>query len=118
MVLGAIVVVVYDTLTAIISVATGISYSFFALGSFVISLTFGFLLGRAAKWYLGALSGAANGLVEATVGWAISWLIGPGKPEFETDAVMIAIIVGLAINIGAVLGLIGGSLSLLFRRNA
>lgn len=118
LVFGVIVVVVYDTCTALISTLSGIAYSYFAFGSFIISLTFGFLLGRSTKWYLGALAGAANGLTEATLGWAISWAIGPGKPEFETDTVTIAMIVILAIDIGAVLGFIGGAFSLLFRRNA
>jgi len=118
LVFGAVVVVGYDTLASIISLLTGIRYDVFALGSFLISLTFGFLLARKTKWYYGALSGAVNGLTEATLGWAISWSIGPGKPDFATDGVMIVIIAVLAINIGAVLGLVGGLFSLLFRRDA
>jgi hypothetical protein len=117
--LGAALIVAYDTLTALLSAATGISYGLFSIGSFLIYILFGFLVGRHSRWYLGAVSGAVIALAESTIGWAISWYIGPGKPPIEIDASATVIgVIALVIPFGAFLGLIGGLLSLAVRRNA
>ncbi len=117
--IGAIIIVLYDTIAAIISIGTGISYGWFSLGSFVIYLLFGFLTGRVSLWYLGALTGALIAVAESTIGWAVSWSIGPGRPTEEMNiAVLIIGAILLVVPIGAITGLIGGLASLMSKPNA
>lgn len=116
--LGAVVIVAYDTMTALVSAGFGISYGLFSIGSFLIYFLFGLLTALKSRWLVGALAGAVIGFAEATVGWAISWAVGPGKPPVDMDAVAIIATIALVIPIGAFLGLLGGLFSLIGRRNA
>src|SRR5687767_5139606 len=89
-VIGVLLVVVFDVAASLIAVSTGIPYFTFAIGSLLIYVLFGFLTGLYSKWFYGAAAGAVIGLVESTLGWAISWYIGPGKPEIEMNVLLIA----------------------------
>ena len=116
--LGAAVILVYDTLTAIVSATTGVSYGLFSIGSFAIYILFGFLVGRRSRWPWGVLAGALIALVETTIGWAISWSLGPGRPSAEVGPMAVIAVIPLVVLFGAVFGLIGGLLSLIVGRNA
>jgi hypothetical protein len=64
---------------------------------------------------MGVLGGAAVALTEATLGWAVSWAIGPGAPDAQDREA--AILVGTALLVcatGAALGFFAG----LFARRA
>lgn len=115
---GAVLIVVYDTVTALVSAGFGVSYGIFAIGSFLISFLFGLLAARKSRWFVGAIAGAVIAFSEATVGWAISWAVGPGKPPVEMDAFAIVVTIALVIPIGAFLGLLGGLFSLIGKGNA
>jgi hypothetical protein len=54
------------------------------------------------------LAGGITGFVDATLGWYISWIIGPGRPDIETDANGITLSIMFVIFIGVVIGFIGG----------
>jgi len=116
--IGAIVIFLFDAVSAFISRSTGLAYAWFSIGSFLIQAGFGFLVGTRTKWFFGALMGAVLGLVESTLGWVISWNIGPGKPEIEMNPVLIAVTIVFVIITAAIVGLFGGALSLLARRDA
>lgn len=117
-VLGAIVVVTYDTVTALVSQSSNISYGLFSIGSFLIYLIFGFLVARKSRWFAGIVAGTVLGLVDSTLGWAISWNLGPGKPEFEMNAIFVAATIVSVVVLASIFGLMGGALSLLGKRSA
>jgi len=115
---GAVVVLVYDTAASFLPLSSGVSYGLFSLGSFLLYVIFGFLAARRSKWYFGAATGAILGFVDSTVGWAISWNIGPGKPAVELNMALIVITVIFVVVSATVLGLFGGVLSLVNSRHA
>ncbi|MGH9946541.1 MAG: hypothetical protein ACRD6X_05015 [Pyrinomonadaceae bacterium] len=115
---GMFGIVIYDFISAFISSSTGISYGFFSVGSFLLYILFGFLVGRTSRWYFGTIAGAMLGLAESTVGWAISWNLGPGKLDVEMNAIFIALTIVFVIILATIFGLIGGLCSLLIKRNA
>jgi len=116
---GAVAIVLYDALTAVISVSTGISYDWFAFGSLLIYFACGYLAARVSKWIFGAMAGALIALAESTLGWAISWAIGPGKlPEEMSIAVMVVGVILMVVPSGALVGLLGGLVTLLYKRDA
>ncbi len=81
-VVASIAVVLFDLVLAIGSSAIGFSYSWGVLGSYAIYSAAGVFAGRASpgREVLGATAaGAAVGLVDASVGWAVSAAIGPGR---------------------------------------
>ncbi len=115
--IGGVAVLVFDAASAIVSVLTGIDYAWFSIGSFMLYLCFSFLASRRSKWFFGSATGAFLGVVDSTLGWAISSSIGPGKvADMHLGLIVITII--SVILVGAVLGLIGGGLSLLKRSDA
>jgi len=65
-----------------------------------------------AAWYgqlnLSLLAGGIVAFVEATLGWYISCLIGPGRPKNKLSRIAIGKIVLIVTMKGAALGFIGG----------
>lgn len=116
--LGAIVVLVYDTVSSFLSIYTTVAYGWFLIGSSVLYMLFGYLAARRSKWFFGGIVGALLGLVDSTLGWAISWNIGPGKADVEMNLILI-VVTGIFVTIVAAMhGLIGGAAILLNRKNA
>src|SRR5688572_23636113 len=113
--IGVITVLVYDAVTAAVSLGTGIAYTWFAIGSTGIAILFGFIAARRSQWYVGVVVGAVLGLVDSTLGWAISWSIGPGRPEPDMSSAEILFVIIFVTFETAVLGLVGGLLSLIKR---
>lgn len=116
--MGALVVLGYDTAASALSQATGFTYEWFSIGSSVLYVLFGYLAARRSKWFFGGLVGAFLGLVDSTLGWAISWTIGPGKPDIEMTPVLIAFTVIFVMIVGAILGQFGGLITLFKKQNA
>lgn len=118
-ILTAIVaVVVYDALAAMMTLKFGYDYASFSYGSLLIYLAFGFIAGRIAAWSFGALVGAVTGLTDSTLGWWVSWMIGPGKPAERIDNFTIVTAIVFVTSEAAIVGLIGGLLSLATKRSA
>jgi hypothetical protein len=116
--IGALAVLVFDAVAAVLSLTYGPAYGWFSIGSFLLYLLFGYLVARRSKWFSGSVAGAFLGLIESTLGWAISWYIGPGKVSMEMNPVLIVATIIFVVGVAAVLGLIGGALSLLKRSDA
>ncbi len=109
--LGSIAVLLFDALASSLSLQFGFAYARAAIGTYVIYAFAGFLAGRFGGWKHGALVGVALGLVDATIGWAVSWFIGPGKPVDGASLTPI-LWIGVALTVmllGAILGAIGGA---------
>lgn len=115
--IAAIVVLVFDTVGAIASAQLGFAYSSLSPISMFIYAAAGFAAGRLAGLRAAVSIGSAVALIEATLGWFISWQIGPGRPPEEyagVGAVLVAITIVTAM--GAVFGLLGGAAARLVRR--
>jgi hypothetical protein len=113
---GASAVIVYDFVASIISKYSGVHYANFTVGSLLIYAAVGFLasrgrLGRTAMATV--LAGAVVGLTDATFGWAVSYLIGPGQPAKPLTPLLwafVAVIVTLSAAVLAAMGYAIGSL--------
>jgi hypothetical protein len=120
---AALAIVAFDAVASIISRTAGIEYTKFAYGSYLIQAAAGFFGRRSGLSFWGAtLLGTWVGFVEATVGWAVSWWIGPGRVEGPLSAEMlIGIILYVAIGatvLGALGCLVGGFTRASKRREA
>jgi len=109
--LGAVAVVVYDTVGSFGSRRFGFAYSRLAAGSFLIHLLVGLAAARTGSFGAAVIAGAIVALVEATIGWAISWFVGPGRlaEEHATTSRLIMTVATVTIS-GAFFGVVGGGL--------
>jgi hypothetical protein len=74
-------VIVLDVLAAVVSLRTGLRYEAFGIAAFAVYGWCGYLLGGIAGPVLAASGTGTVALVEATLGWAIAWRLGPGRPD-------------------------------------
>ena len=98
-------VIAFDAAAATISRLTGVAYPLFSLGSILLYALLGFVLTQ--RFGMGPelfLILACTAACDATLGWWISSLIGPGKPASPTSAALIS---GAAA--GIVLGMVSGT---------
>jgi hypothetical protein len=72
-------VVVFDAVASVASLQIGFKYVYASAGSYLLYATVGFLAARAGNEANAVAAGALIGVVDATVGWAVSWAIGPGR---------------------------------------
>ena len=108
-VVGLIAVVAFDVLAAVVSRRLSFWYPYGTIGSWLIYATVGVLAGRAASVRAAAATGAALGFVEATLGWAISWLSGPRGVSLDMYAIgIVALVIVVVTLIGAGMGALGG----------
>ncbi|HEX3672255.1 MAG TPA: hypothetical protein VHT92_11185 [Candidatus Cybelea sp.] len=84
----AAVLVAYDALAAVIARAIGISYDSFAVLSLVVIFFMGVYAGRKQRGR-GIIVIAIVAAVEATVGWYLASLIGPGYVPGWTMRVLV-----------------------------
>lgn len=116
--IGAVAVLLLDTVASILAVSFNLAYGWFSIGSFLLYLVFGYWTGRTSKWFVGGLVGVFMSIVESTFGWAISWYIGPGELTSEINPLVVGITIAFVMIVGAILGLAGGALSLLKQSDA
>lgn len=79
---GVLCVLAYDTTTALLSRATGFEYSDAVVGSWLLTAAAGYLAARgrrADRLPAAGGVGALIGIAEASVGWAVTWSLGPGR---------------------------------------
>jgi hypothetical protein len=106
--LGCLAILVFDAAAALAAEALDFSYSALWPVSFLIYAVTAFTAARVARSAaVGALTGLTVAATDATLGWALSSAIGPGKPEDDT-ALAIAVTVVAVSASGAVVGLIAG----------
>jgi hypothetical protein len=109
LVVGCAAVLAFDAVASLASVALGFPYWYAGIGSLIIYLLVGAAAVRHVSIRLSALTGALVGLVDATIGWAISWLLGPGRvpagsltrARFVVTAVLVSLLAGAVASIGA-----------------
>src|SRR5579863_3550936 len=77
--LGALTIVAFDLVASVASRAIGFRYGYAAVGSWLLYAVFGFLIGRRANVGSAAFGVAIIAGFEATIGWAVSWAVGPGR---------------------------------------
>lgn len=106
---ASIAVLVLDTFGSLASKAFGFPYSSLAWGSLIIYAAAGFFAARGGGLRTAALGGGAVALVDTTLGWAISWALGPGRPLAGYGGMgPIAGTIALAWLTGIASGLVGG----------
>lgn len=114
---SALSVIAFDAIASAASRLLDFSYSYATLGSAVLYIVLTYLAARRYGLRVALLLGAAMGLVDVTIGWAVSWAIGPGRISIEGLAPTDWFYTGIfAIALGAVFGFIGGGIGALTRR--
>lgn len=115
--LSSLAVIVFDVVASATSLLLGFPYAYAALGSAVLYVAFAFFAARKFGFGIAVLLGVTMGIVDATIGWALAWAIGPGR--LASGALTLAIwlfTAAIVVALGAVYGLIGGGLGSLTRQ--
>lgn len=112
--IGAVVVVGFDALASLLSRATGISYAWATLGSWLLYAAIGYLAARATPAEpvrAAALAGMVLGITDATAGWATSWALGAGRlaggltvSKWISTAIFVAALAAAVAALGGVAG--------------
>lgn len=114
--IGAISVVVFDIVLSIASIALDFNYANGSFGSWLLYGGVGFFAARATGMVRhGAAASAIVGVTDATLGWWVSALLGPGRlpasvPEMATPQLLV-FTVGFVAATAAIIGALGGLLS-------
>jgi hypothetical protein len=116
---GSISILIFDLIASSASRFFGFPYRQATIGSFLIYAIVGYVVARMAdqnQLPFVLLAGVLIGLTDATLGWGVSWLVGPGKPKTTlTPArwIMTALVVmatsALLATIGAVVARLAGA---------
>jgi hypothetical protein len=119
--LGGVAIVVFDTVMALAARTFGFEYGSppgIAIATAIYFLT-AFLAARQRGMVrTGGIVGAGVALVDATVGWAVSWAIGPGaSPAAYLTPEWFAVIAVFVVALGAVVGLGAGWLAVRWTRS-
>ncbi len=105
---GCGAVVVFAAAGAFASEELGFDYAILTPGSLAIYAVAAFLTARdegETRW--GVFAGGTVAFVEATVGWTVSWVIGPGALDDATPGVLIGVVLA-SVALGAIVGLVAG----------
>ena len=107
--LGMIAVVVFDAIASLASLAIGFNYEYSAFGSMVLYCAFGYWASRVRTILFALIVGALMGLVDASLGWAVSWILGPGRWEPGVLTLPTWALIALQVTaVGALCALLGG----------
>ena len=110
---GAIAVIILDAAGSYASTKFGFRYTKLLPGSFFIYACVGALAAHDGSVGTGAVAAGLVASVDATIGWAISWYIGPGRIP-DASPQKIAKIALLVTGYGALCGGIVAALVLMF----
>ena len=107
--LGMIAVVVFDAIASLASLAIGFNYEYSAFGSMVLYCAFGYWASRVRTILFALIVGALMGLGDASLGWAVSWILGPGRWEPGLLTLPTWALIALQITaVAAICALLGG----------
>ncbi len=104
---GMVAVLLFDALGSFASKLLGFSYVLLTPGSILIYGIVAALVARRREWLVGLFAAILMAFTDVTAGWAVSWLIGPGKPEGGLTTVVVVGAVMTAVVLGGVAGAIG-----------
>lgn len=116
---GIAAVIAFDAIASIVSRSTGIPYDYATYGSWILYTILGYVAGKVSPrtaLQSAALAGLIFGVADATLGWATSWVLGPGRIAggiTPTQWIVVAAIVTLFATGFATLG---GSFARMRRR--
>lgn len=106
--IGSLSVLIFDTLGSFASKYFQVNYILFIFGSVLIYASTGYFSARYGSLIFAIFISAIVGLIDSTLGWYISWLLGPGRVDFELNSANIISTVFFVICLSAVFGFIGG----------
>ena len=109
---GIFAVLAFDTAASFASLGFGFPYAYASAGSVLIYVTVGYLVFR--QYGLSRAVGAALLVeaVDATLGWFVSWQIGPGElPQEQATPILIAISIAFVFIFAAVCAVIGSAIA-------
>lgn len=109
--LGMASAVGYDIICSVASLVLGFSYERASAGSLLIYAATGYATKERGLWF-SFLAGAVVGLIDSTIGWGISWLIGPGRipmgsspfPVWFITAAGVVVIAAVCAFLGCLIG--------------
>jgi len=106
---GCLAILIFDVLGAMASRWLRFQYSRLAPGSYIIYTATSVIAARSGPAWLGIVAGATVAVMEATIGWSLSWWIGPGRPSAPTSlsGARMLRIVALVTMMGMGFGLVG-----------
>jgi hypothetical protein len=104
---GGLAVLAFDAVGSFAAKQLGFSYALLVPGSLLIYGTVAALVARRREWLLGLFAAMAMAITDLTAGWAVSWLIGPGRPPGGLTAITVAGAVMTAFVLGGLAGAIG-----------
>lgn len=109
---GSCAVVAFDGLASVASLAFHFPYARATVGSCLLYLAIGFLAARARgtqRIRVAAFAGAACGLVDSSLGWWISAIIGPGAPAHPLTVPLWLLTAAIGTLLSAFVACIGGA---------
>jgi hypothetical protein len=106
--LAVVAVLVFDTIAAFVSKGSGFGYRWFGILEILLYLAIGFFGARATGTWRGGLGVVViAAIAEATLGWYISALVGPGALPANTALPIVASAALFAILWNGTFGLLG-----------
>ena len=78
---GMLAVILFDAVGSFAAKTFGFAYSLLIPGSLLIYGTAAAMVARRRDWVVGLVAATILAFTDVTLGWAVAWLIGPGKPE-------------------------------------
>ena len=106
--LFGVIAIVFDGIWASIAKARNLSYAKGAWVSFLIYFVAGGFASKNNNILYGLLSGMGVALIDATIGWWISWRVGPGRlPSTISEKELPQKIVTAIVNVTLIGGLFG-----------
>lgn len=108
------VVLVFDLVASVVSTMGDVPYGWFALGSAVIYLAAGYVGAPRFGLSTATIAVVSVAAVDATLGWALSWIIGAGRMDEPDVSVGVLLVSGMlsALVFGAITGAAGGWIGL------
>ena len=106
-----IIAIVFDGIWSIVARAKGYTYSKGMWVSFLIYAIAGGVAMQNGDFNSGLIAGIGVAAIDATIGWWLSWVIGPGRlpetisKEARPTAIVKAIV--MVILLGALFGMVG-----------
>jgi hypothetical protein len=110
---GVFTVLLFDVIASVAARILAFPYARASVGSYFIYLGVGFIAARVAvhsRAKEGAIAAAVAGFADASAGWAISWIIGPGRPSNGTiSPIQWAVTAIVVVLFAALIGFLGGA---------
>jgi hypothetical protein len=102
---GAIAILLFDALASLAARTLKFPYVYATVGSWLIYAGVAFAVGQRASVPTAVVETMLVGFVEATLGWRISWLIGPGRtPSGTVTTSQVARALLLVLGTAAIIG--------------